>query len=214
MDSRIKSTMEALAKNNIDSFYAKDRAEVFDIIKSLINKGDTVGVGGSVTLDKCGVLRLLRNGDYNFLDRYAAKNREEVEETMRQSFFADVYLCSANAVTTSGFIYNVDGNSNRVAAILYGPKSVIMVVGKNKIVNNISEAVTRVKTIAAPKNAQRLGCETYCAGTGVCMCKGEEFEMADGCKTDGRICCNYVVCGQQRVKGRIKVIFVDEEIGY
>ncbi len=214
MENKIKVTMEALQKNNIECFYAENKADAFNVVKSLLKKGDTVGVGGSISLDECGVLGLLRNGDYNFLDRYVAKNREEVEEIMHRSFFADVYLCSANAVTTSGFIYNVDGNSNRVAAILYGPKSVIMVVGKNKIVNNISEAVQRVKTVAAPQNAKRLGCETYCNGTGVCMCAGEDHELSDGCKTEGRICCNYVVCGQQRVRNRIKVVLVDEVIGY
>ena len=122
---------------------------------------------------------------------------------------------SSNAVTENGELYNVDGNSNRVSALLYGPSSVIVVIGVNKIVKNIDEAVRRVKVCAAPKNTVRLSCETPCSKTGECVSLlREDSKMPDGCRCDGRICCNYVVCAQQRHKNRIKVVIVNEQLGY
>ena len=122
---------------------------------------------------------------------------------------------STNALTENGELYNVDGNSNRVAALLYGPKSVIVVCGINKIVKNIDEAIKRVKTIAAPQNTIRLGIETPCGKTGKCVSlRKENPELCDGCHGDTRICCNYVVSAQQRHIDRIKVIIIGEEYGY
>ncbi len=201
-----------LKKHNMSVYCVKNRAEALETVKKLLNIGDTVGTGGSATLNECGVLELLRNGDYNFLDRYAAADRGEVEEIMHRCFTADAYICSSNAVTEDGYLYNVDGNSNRVAAVLYGPKSVIMVVGKNKIVKDIPAAINRVKTTAAPPNSKRLNCKTYCAETGICVAADGDF-LTDGCSSPDRICCNYVFCGPQRQKGRIKVILVDENLG-
>ena len=133
------------------------------------------------------------------------------------SFSADVYLCSSNAVTENGELYNVDGNSNRTAAILYGPKSVIMVVGINKIVRNLDEAVQRVKNVSAPANALRLSCGTFCSEKGYCVSlegKKGGIELCSGCQTDARICCNYVVSARQRQRNRIKVLLVGQDLGY
>lgn len=205
--------IKKLENNNMKGYYAKDRAEALEILKTLIPEGSTVAVGGSVTLNECGVIEYVRNGNFNFLDRYNPNlSRDEIQDIHRQSLIADVYLSSSNAITQDGVLYNVDGNSNRVGAIVFGPKSVIIIVGKNKIVKNLDEAVKRVKTIAAPKNAKRLNCETYCAVKGVC--KGVDGEMCDGCNSPSRICCNYLVSAQQRQKDRIKVILVDENLGY
>ncbi len=202
---RMERTAEALRRNNMEAYLADDRAGAAVLVKSLLQEGDTVSVGGSVSLDECGILELLRGGGYRFLDRYApGLTREQQEELFRQSFFADAYLCSSNAVTENGELYNVDGNSNRVAAMTFGPKSVILVVGANKIVRDLEEAGRRVREIAAPANCKRLGCATPCAATGQC---------AD-CKGDGRICCTTVIHQKQRVKGRIKVILVAEPLGY
>ena len=125
---------------------------------------------------------------------------------------ADTYFCSANAVTTQGELYNVDGNANRIAAIAYGPKRVIMVVGINKIVPDLEAAIHRVKTVAAPRNVERLGCNTYCQKAGHCM--GVDGGMTDGCGAVGRICSGYLVSGWQRHKERIQVILVGESCGY
>ena len=216
MNEIFSKVIENLEKNNMKGYYAKDKNEALDIVKGLLSDGDLVGVGGSMSLFECGVIDHLRCGKYEFLDRYKENlSREEINDIYRKSFYADAYLCSSNAITVNGDLYNVDGNSNRVAAICYGPKSVIMLVGKNKIVKNIDEAARRVKTIASPKNCERLNLETYCRLKGECV----SFEKADsdiceGCKGNARICCSYVISSYQRVKDRIKVILIDDEIGY
>ena len=174
-------------------------------MQSLLQPGQTVTCGGSVTLSECGIIDLLRSGQYHYLDRDRPDlTPEQKKQIFRQAFSADVYLMSSNAVTEEGELYNVDGNSNRVAALAYGPDSVIVVAGCNKIVPDLAAAVERVKKIAAPVNATRLHCSTPCAKTGECM----------NCHSDGRICCNYLVSAQQRHQDRIKVILVGEELGY
>ncbi|MBR0141001.1 MAG: LUD domain-containing protein, partial [Ruminococcus sp.] len=128
---------------------------------------------------------------------------------------ADVFISSANAITEHGVVYNVDGNSNRIAAIAFGPKSVIIIAGYNKIVANLEEAEIRVKKEAAPPNCVRLNCDTYCAEKGECVSMNKSGrQIYDGCGGDGRICCNYLISAHQRHKGRIKVIIVGEELGY
>ncbi|MBE7038602.1 MAG: lactate utilization protein [Ruminococcaceae bacterium] len=216
MDTLIKETIENLKKNNMDAFYVDTKEEVVPLVKSLLQKGDTVSVGGSVTLNECNVLELLRCGDYNFLDRYeVGLERQDIEKIFRDSFFADAYLASSNAIIKSGELYNVDGNANRVAAIMFGPKSVIIVAGKNKIVESFDEAVKRVKKVAAPKNTKRLSCETYCNLKGECVKASSGCEKPfDGCSSEDRICANYCISSYQRIKNRIKVIIVGEEVGY
>lgn len=209
----LETVMENLRKNHLNPQFVPTMAAVAPLIERILNVGDTVAVGGSVTLDETGVIDLLRSGNYRFLDRYAeGLSREEKEEIFRQSFFADVFLCSSNAVTEQGELYNVDGTGNRVAAIAYGPKKVIMVVGVNKLVRDLDEAARRVKTCAAPPNTQRLGFETYCQKAGHCM--KVDGGMTDGCPSDIRICCSYLITGYQRQTDRIHVILVGEECGY
>lgn len=213
---QIEKTMAALRKNNMQAHYVETKEQAKALVCSLLEKGSTVTHGGSVTLAQIGMTEVLKSGDYIYLDRSAeGLTREQVEEIYRKSFFADTYLTSANAITENGELYNVDGNSNRVAAILYGPKSVIVIAGINKIVPDIRAAVQRVKRTAAPKNTVRLNCKTPCAVTGECISLKKENSFAcDGCKSEARICCNYVVTAQQRHKDRIKVILVGEELGY
>lgn len=211
----LERTARSLEANNMKCFIAETKADVLPIVKELLSEGETVSCGGSMSLAETGVAELLRSGDYDFLDR-TGKSPEEAEEIYRRAFFADSYLTSANAITENGELYNVDGNSNRVAAICFGPKSVIVVAGRNKVVPTLEDAVTRVKRLAAPMNAARLGCETYCKSKGECMSlsSGSCAGMTDGCKSDARICCSFVVSAFQRIKGRIKVILVNEELGF
>ena len=212
MEEIIKKTMQAVEKNRMNAFYAEKKEDVVPLVESLLEEGCSVAVGGSMSLFECGVIEHLRSGRYNFIDRYKeGLSREEVGKIYREAFFADAYLCSSNAVTEEGELYNVDGNANRIAAIAFGPEKVIMVVGKNKIVKDINEAVLRVKNIASPKNCVRLSCETYCREKGHCMVNDASY---DGCTSDGRICCTRLICDMQRVKGRINVIFVGEDVGY
>ena len=212
----IEKTMENLRRNNIKPFYAEKKEDVLPLIKTLVNEGDTVSNGGSVTLKQTGVMDELKSGRYNYLDRSREGiTREEVEQVYRDTYSADVYFASSNAITESGYLYNVDGNSNRVSAILYGPKSVVLVCGYNKIVKDLDEAVKRVKTCAAPPNTVRLNCDTYCAEKGSCVSLNKDgAEYCDGCHSAGRICCNFVISAQQRHIDRIKVIIVGEELGY
>lgn len=216
MDEQIKRTMEALNKNHMESFYAENRQKAAEIALSLISKGDTVSVGGSVTLSEIGLLDALKSGDYNYLDRYAAKTPDEMHEIFRKAFFADAYFSSSNAVTEQGELYNVDGTGNRVAALIYGPKRVIVTVGKNKIVKDLNAAFKRMKTTAAPLNAKRLCKNTYCAETGKCvtLSNGHADDIACGCRSTDRICRDYVIMGEQALHDRIKVIIVNEELGY
>jgi L-lactate utilization protein LutB len=213
MDEFVKSnlqmhmdrTIENLQKNSMDAYYAPTKEDALKQAAALMKDGDTVACGGSMTLFEAGVIDYLRSGRFHFLDRYAkGLSRDEIEKIFRDSFFADDYLVSTNAVTEEGELYNVDGNGNRVAAMIYGPKSVIVIAGCNKIVKNREAAIERVRSVAAPANAARLNCATPCAKKGECM----------DCKGDGRICCSYVFLGKQRVKGRIKVILVGEPLGY
>ena len=201
----MERTAEALRKNNFYAVCAENREEALDIVENLIDENSSVAVGGSVTLNEVGVIDLLRSGKYIFYDRYAdGLTPAEVENIHRKAFSCDYYICGTNAVTENGELYNVDGNGNRVAAMLFGPQNVIVIVGYNKIVCDLDAAKRRVKEIAAPSNAVRLARETPCAKTGKC---------AD-CKSPGRICASGVVLTRQIKPERIKVILVGEELGY
>ena len=214
IEKRIMRTGEKLKKNNMEFYYAETSADIRKIVKSLISDGDVITNGGTMTMQECGLYDMLSSPEYNYIDRSKVAP-EEVRDVYIKAFSADVYITSSNAITEDGVLYNVDGNSNRVAALLYGPKSVIVVCGINKIVKNIDEAIKRVKTIAAPQNTIRLGIETPCGKTGECVSlRKENPELCDGCHGDTRICCNYVVSAQQRHIDRIKVIIIGEEYGY
>lgn len=214
MEKFIETTMQNLEKNGIQPFYVETKKDVVPLIKTLINKGESVSNGGSMSLAQCGVFSLLKSGDYDYIDRSQYEG-EAVREAYIKAFGCDTYFCSSNAVTEHGELYNVDGNSNRVACIVYGPKQVIMVVGKNKIVPDINAAIQRVKEKAAPPNCKRLGIDSACSKLGKCVSLTKENPyMCDGCAADTRICCNYVVSAKQRHKNRIKVIIVNEDLGY
>ena len=205
MDNRIEKTMKALQRNKMKPYYVENRDELYDIVRSLIRDDKLITAGGSMTLKESGVTELLMN-EYKgiYIDHSQGTNPEEVEEILRKAFVSDTFFASTNALTEEGELYNVDGKGNRVSAMIYGPKQVILVVGINKLVADMGEAVMRVEQIAAPKNTVRLNCNTPRAVTGGC----------GHCHSDGRICCSYVRLSQQRVADRIKVIIVNENLGY
>lgn len=215
LKKKIDRVGENLRKNNMEFYYAETKNDVREIVSSLLKKGDVITHGGTVSMAECGLKELISSPDYKYLDRSKASSPEEIMKIYRQAFSADVYISSANAITEDGVLYNVDGNSNRIAAIAFGPESVIIIAGYNKIVRNLEEAEIRVKTEAAPPNCVRLDCPTYCKETGECVSLAKsDRQIYDGCSGDGRICCNYLISAQQRQKGRIKVIIVGEELGY
>ena len=210
--ARVERTLKALAKNRIPAVYVPNREEAVKTVESMLRPGDVVTCGGSMTLAESGVRDLLKSGDYQFLDREIM----DPEEVYRRTFSADVFLMSANAITEEGQLYNVDGNGNRVAALIYGPKRVIVVAGINKLVPNLEAAIARVKCMAAPANGVRLETRTPCSRLGRCAsCQGGETvnSMTEGCASEKRMCCQYVVTGYQRTD-RIRVVLVGEELGY
>ena len=205
IDSRIEGVMAALKRNKMKPFYVENCDQLKVIIRELVKNDKLITIGGSMTLRESGVTEMLEEEFSGaFLDRSAAQDREEVEEIMRAAFNSDTFISSTNALTEDGELYNVDGNGNRVSAMIFGPRQVIVVAGINKIVKDMTEAVKRVETVAAPKNTVRLECDTPCARTGECA----------HCHSDSRICCSYVRLAQQRVPNRIKVIIVNQELGY
>lgn len=206
IDKRIDRAAAALEKNGFTVIRVKAKEDVIPAITPLIGKGDIVGIGGSMTLFETGVIDWLHTNGCKLLDRYEkGLTGEQTREIFRQSLLSDVYLASANAVTEDGRLVNVDGNGNRVAAMIYGPKSVIVIAGYNKIVEDVEEAIYRIETVAAPANTARLSCKTPCVATGRCM----------DCKGDTRICNHYTVSGRQAMPGRVKVVLVEEEeLGY
>lgn len=204
-EKKIERTIKALEKNNMSGYVVNDEEELFKKIDELVNEGDLVACGGSMTLFETKVIDYLRSGKYNFLDRYVANlSSDDKKDIYRKSFYADAYFASTNAVTENGELYNVDGNGNRVAAMLYGPDKVILVVGVNKIVKDVSEAINRNKEICAPANVKRLSCKTPCSSTGKCM----------DCSSPERICCEYTLIKRQKIAGRMHVIFLNEHFGY
>ncbi|MEG1256270.1 lactate utilization protein [Clostridium sp.] len=204
-ENRINQTINSLKKNGINGYLVNDYNDLIDKINELTSEGDTVSCGGSMSLFETGVIEHLRSGRYKFLDRYKeGLTKEDIKNIYRESFSADVYFTSTNAITESGELYNVDGNGNRVAAMLYGPDKVIVVVGENKIVKDINEAIVRNERIAAPANCKRLNKVTPCAKVGHCM----------DCSSEDRICNEYTVIRRQGNKDRIHVIFLNEELGY
>ncbi|TQQ84727.1 lactate utilization protein [Peptacetobacter hominis] len=204
-EKKIEKTIRALENNNINGYFAKDKDELISTIKSIVKSGSTVSCGGSMTLFETDIIDFLRGSDYNFLDRYKeGLSANDIKEIYRKSFFADAYFTSSNAITENGELYNVDGNGNRVAAMIYGPDKVIVISGVNKIVKNEQEAIERVRNIAAPANAKRLNTDTPCSISGSCAY----------CSSSDRICCDYVTIKKQRSKGRMHVIFLNEVLGY
>lgn len=204
-DKKIERTIENFNKHNMNAYCVKDKISLINKISDILEDGNTVSVGGSMTLFETGVIDFLRSGKYNFLDRYEeGLTPKDIKNIFRKSFSADAYIVSSNAITEEGELYNVDGNGNRVAAMIYGPDKVIVVVSYNKIVKNIDEAIKRNREISAPANAKRLARKTPCTEVGYCM----------DCKSPDRICNDYVVIKRQGVKERIYILILEEDFGY
>lgn len=205
VEKRIDRTLESLKNNNMKGYYIEKREQLFDILKSLITEKSTIGVGDSITLAETGIIDFLREGNYEFLDKYREGiTSEEKKLIYIQNFSADTFMCSTNALTENGEIYNIDGNGSRVAPMIYGPEQVILVVGINKIVKDIEEAEKRVRNYSAPIDAKKLNKNTPCTKLGYCV----------DCKSPNRICNHFTIIRRQFDGDRIKVIIIGEELGY
>ena len=201
--NQANTIIKGLNRRNMAGYYVENKEQALQKVLELINKEQSIGMGGTETLKEIGLVDVLRNEGYNFIDREKGESREDRENLMRQCLLADTFLMSTNAITLDGQLVNVDGNSNRVAALCFGPKQVIIVAGKNKVATDLEYAIKRVKTMACPPNAQRLNLKTPCALTGKCS----------NC-LEGTMCAQEVTTRYSREKDRIKVILVGEELGY
>lgn len=202
-DNLASIVVKNFAKRGINAVYLSTPEEVVPKLEELMPAGSSAAVGGSITLSQCGVLDFLRNGRYDFRDRYAAKTPEEKRKIFKEMFEVDYFLCSANAITIRGEIVQLDGHGTRVAPMIFGPDKVIIIAGMNKIVSDMDEAIKRIKYIS-PMNAKRLNLHTPCTSTGICM----------DCHSTQRICETYVVITDSSArKGRYTVLLVGEDLG-
>ncbi|MCU0236962.1 MAG: lactate utilization protein [Acidobacteria bacterium] len=194
-------------KRGIDCDYFAACAEAVKDICAAIPAGSLVGLGGSETILESGLLDALRKMDIRLLDRYQpGLSRAEVDEMRRQGLLADIFLMSSNAVSADGRLVNIDGTGNRVAALVFGPKRVVVIAGMNKVAADLESAIARARNTAAAANSLRVGADTPCSHTGFCQ--------DPHCHPPQRICCQLVVTESGMVPGRIRVVLVGESLGY
>lgn len=204
--NEVKATtlINKLEKRFIKGYYCTSRATAIDKIIALLEDDGTISWGGSATLDELGIKTVVRDKGYRVIDRDSAENLVQRKELMRQAFFSSTYLTSTNAITMDGELVNIDGNGNRVAAISFGPDSVIVVAGMNKIVSDIPSAIQRIKLDACVPNAIRFDLQTPCAKNGVCS----------NCLCSDCMCAQLVITRFSKTPWRIKVILVDDLLGF
>lgn len=196
-----RKIIKGLESRNMSGYYAADREEALKIALDLIPEGSTVTMGGAMSAHEIGLVKTLKEGNYEFIDR---DDFEDKRAAALLAYTADVFLSSTNAMTEDGVLVNIDGNSNRVSAIAHGPKKVVMIVGMNKVCHDVDSAIKRARNVAAPINAQRFGITTPCTQTGACA----------NCKSDDTICCNFLITRYSRHTDRIHVILVDDVLGF
>ena len=196
-----QTVIKGLKSRNMSGYYASSREEALRIALELIPEGSSVTMGGAMSAHEIGLVDALKNGNYQFIDRDAY---EDKRAAMLAAYDADVFLSSANAITSDGVMVNIDGNSNRVSAIAQGPKKVVFIVGMNKVCADIDGAIKRARNVAAPINAQRFGLSTPCSKTGACM----------NCKSPDTICCQILITRYSRHTDRIHVILVNDSLGF
>jgi len=203
-DKRGELLVKNLKKRHFDAIYCQTKEEALTKALSWIPEGATVGWGGASSAQQIGLMAAVNAGNYKAIDRDQCKTPEEREQAAKDCLFADVFLTGANALSLDGEMVNIDGNGNRVGAIVYGPKTVIVIAGMNKVTESLEDAITRARTVAAPINQQRFDNETPCKMTGAC---------AD-CKREDCICNQILITRNCRPAGRIKFILVGEELGF
>lgn len=196
---------KALESRHFDAWYFATAEEAKQKVLSLIEKGKSIGWGGSYTLSETGILDAIKtSGDYKLIDRDAAKDKAERKQIQKQALIADYFIMSANAISEDGVIVNLDGNGNRAAAMVFGPDNVIVVAGMNKVCKTVEDAIRRTRTIAAPINAQRFDINTPCKQAGSCA----------NCKSSDSICSSMVISRLSFPAGKIKVILIGQDLGF
>ena len=196
-----QKVIKGLASRNMTGYYAANKEEALKKALELIPEGSTVTMGGGMSVHEIGLVNALKEGNYNYIDREAAEDRRAA---MLQAYDADFFLASSNAMTEDGVLVNIDGNANRVSAIAFGPKKVLLIVGMNKICNDIDGAMKRARNVAAPINNQRFNSNNPCKKTGACF----------NCKSPDTICCQFLITRYSRHNDRIHVILVNDVLGF
>ena len=198
---------EVLVKNlknrHFEAFYCETKEDALKKALELISGDALVGWGGAMSAQQIGLMDALRAGGYRLIDRDKCETQEAREQAMRDCLFADVFLTGANGLSMDGEMVNIDGTGNRLAAINYGPREILVIAGMNKVMDTLEEAVRRARTVAAPLNKQRFGDGTPCAVTGKC----------GDCKSEKCICNQILITRHCRPVGRIKFILVGEDLG-
>lgn len=197
-DKRGQILVKNLQSRQFDAYYCQTKEQALAKALELIPRGASVGWGGSVSAKEIGLMDAVRNGDYRPIDR------EDPRQRMMESLTADVFLTGANGLSLDGQMVTIDGTGNRLAAICYGPETVLVIAGMNKVEADLDAAMTRARTVAAPMNKQRFPMQTPCEVTGAC---------AD-CKSEGCICNQILITRHCRPAGRIKFILVGEDLGF
>lgn len=208
MDENMKKRNERLAQTvikglqsrNMTGYYAEDKETALKQALELIEENSTISMGGCMSAHEIGLVQALQEGNYQYLDR----SKMEPREGLLAAYDSDVFLSSANAMTSDGILVNIDGNSNRVSCIAQGPKKVIFIVGMNKVCDDLDSAMKRARNVAAPINAQRFEVKTPCKETGKCF----------DCKSPDTICCQFLITRYSRHTGRIHVILVNDNLGF
>lgn len=208
MDENMKKRNERLAQTvikglqsrNMTGYYAEDKEAALKQALKLIEENSTISMGGCMSAHEIGLVQALQEGNYQYLDR----SKMEPREGLLAAYDSDVFLSSANVMTSDGILVNIDGNSNRVSCIAQGPKKVIFIVGMNKVCDDLDSAMKRARNVAAPINAQRFEVKTPCKETGKCF----------DCKSPDTICCQFLITRYSRHTGRIHVILVNDNLGF
>ncbi len=203
-DKRGALLVKNLRRRHFDAHYCATKEEALAKALELMDTGSTVGWGGATSAEQVGLLKAIRTGDYTALDRDTCPDAQSREAMMRACFGADWFITCANGLSLDGQMVNIDGNGNRVGAIIYGPKKVLVIAGMNKVCASLEDAVTRARTVAAPMNQQRFGLPNPCTQTGAC---------AD-CLSESCICNQIVITRHCKPAGRIVFVLVGEELGF
>jgi L-lactate utilization protein LutB len=196
----VKKLIKEFAKRNIEGFYCETKEEAVKKVLEIIPKDSLVSCGGSATLHELGLQNELKNKGFNFLNPDDAQGGKAKENAAHQALNADYYLMSANAISASGEIVNLDGIGNRVAALSFGPKNVLIIAGINKVEPNLDTAILRAKTYAAPLT--------------LLLFKQDYTSYDELCEAAEKAWSQLVITSMSTFKGRIKVILVGEDLGF
>ena len=202
-EKRGQLLVKNLRNRHFDAWYCPTKEAALEKALSLIPEGASIGWGGCMSAQQIGLIDAIRSGNFRPIDREKCETPAEREQAMKDALFADVFLTGANGLSLDGQMVNIDGTGNRVAAIIYGPREVLVIAGMNKVCDDLQQAIDRARQVAAPLNMQRFLKDTPCAATGVC----------GDCKKEGCICNQIVITRHCRPVGRIKFILVGEDLG-